>query len=408
MKKLLIIGSGLSGLFAAALAIERGADVTLVSQGRGGLSLSHGCIDIWGRSSPSRAIRRLRESHPYRLAGKNTLQQAVLQFRGIARKADYPFHGDLSSHLQLPTSLGAIHRTSLAPISLAQADLQDRTPFVLANLKGFRDFYPAFIERNLLQAGIPVSDTIKLPLPGDSHLRDFYASDYARLFDDANWRLESLRLWKPLLRGVQRIGFPAVLGLRYPFEAWQAVQNELGMPVFEIPTLPPSVPGLRLERILRQHILRSGVNIIEGPKAIGRIKARRKKPIVHGAIIDTAGGPRPIDSDSVILATGGLLHGGLVTDQNGRVRESVFDLPVFYDSARVEWTSPSPFHSQDYASFGIAVDPDMRPLNANGHVLFANLFAVGGLLAGADRTMESSRQGIDLATSYRAVEVALA
>ena len=44
---LLIIGSGLSGLFAANLAIDQGLDVQNVSRGRGGLSLSHGCIDMY-------------------------------------------------------------------------------------------------------------------------------------------------------------------------------------------------------------------------------------------------------------------------------------------------------------------------------------------------------------------------
>jgi glycerol-3-phosphate dehydrogenase subunit B len=408
MKKLLIIGSGLTGLFAATLALEHGADITLVSQGRGGLALSHGCIDIWGRAAPSRAVSRLKNSHPYRLAGKNALQHAVMKFKEIFHDSQYPFQGDLSSHLRLPTSLGAIHRTSLAPTSLAQANIQDTTPFILANLKGFRDFYPSLIMRNLIRAGASLESLITLPLPKSTHARDLYASDYAHLFDDAKWRSETLRLWKPLLRGTKRIGFPAVLGLRFPNEVMQAAEDEFGVPIFEIPTLPPSVPGLRLERILRRRILDSEAAIIEGSKAIGRISARRKKPVVRGAIIDTAGGPRPIDADVVILATGGILHGGIVADQNGRVRESVFDLPVRLGLARENWTSASPFQPQKYAAFGVAVDSDMRPLDANGHAIFSNLFAAGGLLAGADPTLEASRQGIDLATAYRAVEVALA
>jgi glycerol-3-phosphate dehydrogenase subunit B len=49
----------------------------------------------------------------------------------------------------------------------------------------------------------------------------------------------------------------------------------------------------------------------------------------------------------------------------------------------------------------------MQPLNVDGKPIFDNLFAAGGLLAGADRGMEGSRQGIDLATAYRAIEAAL-
>jgi glycerol-3-phosphate dehydrogenase subunit B len=50
----------------------------------------------------------------------------------------------------------------------------------------------------------------------------------------------------------------------------------------------------------------------------------------------------------------------------------------------------------------------MRPLGADGAPLLQNLFAAGGLLAGARRAEEGSRQGIGLATAWRAVESALA
>jgi anaerobic glycerol-3-phosphate dehydrogenase len=39
--------------------------------------------------------------------------------------------------------------------------------------------------------------------------------------------------------------------------------------------------------------------------------------------------------------------------------------------------------------------------------MFENLLAIGGVLAGADRAHEGSRQGIDIATAYRAIEVLL-
>ena len=46
------------------------------------------------------------------------------------------------------------------------------------------------------------------------------------------------------LNGAQRVGMPAVLGLEEHTKVWQEFQDRLGVPVFEIPTLPPSVPGL--------------------------------------------------------------------------------------------------------------------------------------------------------------------
>ena len=104
MTEVLIIGAGLTGLFASILAADRGASVTLVAQGRGGLVLSHGCIDIWGRSAPSRALGRLRKSHPYHLANVKSLHAALEIMLELTREAEYPLSGSLRRNLQLPTA----------------------------------------------------------------------------------------------------------------------------------------------------------------------------------------------------------------------------------------------------------------------------------------------------------------
>ncbi len=122
----------------------------------------------------------------------------------------------------------------------------------------------------------------------------------------------------------------------------------------------------------------------------------------------TAGGPRSYSADVVILATGGILHGGLVAQPAGHLQESVFDLPVQHDPGRDTWTAPSPFAAQPYEAFGVVVDERLRPLGADGGPLFENLYAVGGIVAGAQPALEGSRQGIDIGTAYLAVGAALA
>jgi glycerol-3-phosphate dehydrogenase subunit B len=108
-----------------------------------------------------------------------------------------------------------------------------------------------------------------------------------------------------------------------------------------------------------------------------------------------------------MLATGGVLNGGLVARQDGIIQDSVFGIPAAASPQRETWASPDLLDPQPYARFGLPVGSDMRPLGPDGAPFFENLFAAGGLLAGADRTAEGSRQGIDLATAYRAVEAAL-
>jgi glycerol-3-phosphate dehydrogenase subunit B len=407
MTEVLIVGAGLTGLFASLLAAEHGEAVTIVAQGHGGLGLCHGCLDIWGRATPSRAISRLRDSHPYRLAGTVALHSAVEFFGQITQQANYPFSGSASRNLRLPTALGSIHSTALAPQSLAQGDLDDQTPFALAGIDNLRDFYPQLAASNLHHTGITVQSVLELPIPLDSTHNDFSTSDLAQLFDQTDWREEVSRIWKPHLTGIKRLGLPAVLGLHDPHHVLEDMQERLGVTLFEIPTLPPSLPGLRLEIILRREALNTGVHLIEGPRAIGRIDGRSKGRRVSGVVLQTAGGPRIHTADVVILATGGILNGGLVFQQDGSVQEAVFDIPVNYDEGRHYWTTTSPIDSQPYSGYGILVNDHLEPLGAKGTPIFNNLYAAGGLLGGADRTMEGSRQGIDLATAYRAVEVAL-
>jgi glycerol-3-phosphate dehydrogenase subunit B len=276
----------------------------------------------------------------------------------------------------------------------------------IAGFQELRDFYPFYTAQNLQHHGINVQDVLTLPLIDIPSARDVYATDIAWRFDTPSWRETLARTWKPRLTGIHRLGLPAVLGLDDHKNAYESLQEVLGMELFEIPTLPPSVPGLRFESLLRKYARKKGVSFIEGSTAIGRIDAKSNGRFVDGVVLQTTGGPRALSAESVLLATGGFLNGGLVGNQNGHIQESVFDLPVSYVEERKNWTALTPLESQPYEKYGVRVDDHMRPVGMDGP-LFENLFAAGGILAGADRTLEGSRQGIDLSTAYRAVEVAL-
>ena len=407
MTEIVVVGAGLTGLIASILAADRGAKVTLVARGRGGLTLSHGCIDVWGRSTPSRALSRLRMNHPYRLAGTGSLRAGLEFLRALDHQADYPFIGNISRNLRLPTALGTIHTTALAPKSLASGDLRDKTPIVIAGVDGFRDFYPEFVAANLHKAGVSIDDALRLPLPLSTVRRDRYAIDIARSLDDSHFLDEVARIWKSRLSGIKRLGLPAILGFANHQFVHEELQERLGLTLFEIPTLPPSIPGLRLERLLHRKAMEMGVFVIEGPKVLGRVDGSTAAPRVSGVVLQTAGGSRTLTADIVLLATGGVMHGGLIFQQDGRVRESVFDLPVIYDEGRKHWTAPSSLETQPYANYGLSVNEQLQPLGADGLPIYTNLFCAGGLIAGADRSGEGSRQGIDIATAYRAIEAAL-
>ncbi len=407
MTHIIIIGGGLTGLFASIVAADRGAKVTSVFKGRGGLSLSHGCIDVLDRSAPSRSLTLLPDHHLYQLAGKANLKDAISKFRDLMLYAEYPFTGKLSKSISFLTALGSIKRTSFAPAGIARGDLNTGGSIVLGQFSGFRDFYPSLIQKRASKAGVKIAKVIDLPLLEPPDRRDAYSTDYALLFEDSGWREEIIRMWRPLLPGVRRLGLPAVLGILNHCAIHEELEDSLGIEIFEIPTLPPSVPGLRIERILLPQAQALGANLIEGAGVIGRIDGRSRGKRVAGVVLHSTGRTIQLDADVVLLATGGILNGGLVAQQDHRIRESVFDLPLLHPTNRSDWVGLSLFHRQAYASTGIFVNSRMQPLGLDEKPMFKNLYAAGGLLAGSDRSLEGSRQGIDLATAYCAVNEAL-
>ena len=407
MTHIIVIGGGLTGLFAGILAADQGAEVTITMKGRGGLALSHGCIDVLDRSAPSRALSSLSEHHPYKLAGKNNLQDAISRFRDLMQQAGYPYSGKLSKSMSLLTAMGSIKRTCFAPAGIAQGDLNSGGQIVLGRFASFRDFYPDMIQIQARKAGIKIATIIDLPLLEPPSHRDGYPMDFALRFEDSSWLSEIIRMWRPLLPGVKRLGLPAVLGLQNHCEILEELEDSLGIEVFEIPSLPPSIPGIRIERILLRQAQALGVKIIEGAGAIGRVDGRSRGKRVSGVVLHSINRTIQFDADAVLLATGGILNGGLVAQQDHRLRESVFDLPVDYPPNRLNWVGMSLFQQQAYASTGVFVNSRMQPIGFDEKPMFNNLFAAGGLLAGSDRSFEGSRQGIDLATAHCAVYEAL-
>ncbi|HSB89370.1 MAG TPA: anaerobic glycerol-3-phosphate dehydrogenase subunit B [Anaerolineales bacterium] len=401
MNDVVIVGAGLAGLFAANLAARRGATVTLVARGRGGLSLAHGCISLGESDWDS-----LPSQHPLRLAGKDRLASALAAFLEITSSQGIPYSGQADLTLHLPTAAGSVQSVHLAPITLAAGEVEVPVDTLIANFDGFRDFSASLVADGMRRHGARAT-VVDLPIPDAPGSRDWYSTDWAMRFDDRWPAAEVARRWAPLLKGANRLGLPAILGLRKTTAASE-LQDLLALPLFEIPTLPPSLPGLRLERLLRRAALASGCRILEGSAAIGRIDGRHAAGRALGVVAATPAGPRPVDAGQVVLATGGALHRGWQAERSGRIHESVFDIPLPAASERDAWVGPSALGPQPYAAFGLSVNTSMQPCDASGRPYFDNVFACGGVLAGADRSRERNRQGIDLVTASAAVEAALA
>jgi glycerol-3-phosphate dehydrogenase subunit B len=401
----IVVGAGLAGLFAGALASRRGARTLVIGRGLGGTHLGTGTIDVWGYDAPGQpvedplaAVQRLAgPDHPLSLAGPDALAGGLTSLQTMAAAAGYPLAGQLTRNHFLPTALGATRPTCLAPHSFVAGELREPSAITLGAIPGFRDFFADYAAANLQAAG-HATRAVVLELPYGPTRRDAFATDLARLFDRESYRASAAQLWRPALKGAERLGLPAILGYSETPNAAADLAERLGLPVFEIPLLPPSVPGMRLYNLLQTAIEAARGRVTIGPAVTGWVETPGR---VAGIIAATAGGPRRYAAQHIILATGGFRHGGLHAPALGQARETVLDLPVVTGP---DWYAPVYWGQHPYASFGLRVNSAMQPIDAAGAVLYENVQAIGGLLAGADRLAEGSREGIDLATAYQAVQ----
>jgi glycerol-3-phosphate dehydrogenase subunit B len=404
-----VVGAGVAGLTAAVRLAEAGQRVVVLAKGAGATHLTGATIDVLGYApervdSPAAALPGFvadRPEHPYARLSPQEILRSVdwLKEHVLA----YRYQGGLQQNLLLPTAVGVPKPTAAAPETMLAGDLRVGGAFVIVGFPALKDFYPAYCADNLSRAGlsgVSVSARgiqIDPPVGGEA---DVGPLGFARLFDDAEFRKRVISEMEGRVDAGEAVGFPAVLGLRDPRTVWQELQDGLGAPVFEIPTLPPSVPGIRLFESLKDALRRSGGRLIMGGSVVGAVTESGR---VDAVIQQASARPVTYRARWFVLATGGFASGGLQMDSHASVAESIFGLPVSGVPARGQVRfMPTYFGDHPMGRAGVAVDDHLRPGDEGGRPIYENLFAAGATLAGALPWKEKSGEGISLSTGFRA------
>lgn len=382
----IVVGAGISGLTAALMAKAAGEKVTIVTRGFGGLQLSNGTLDILGVEKPFEGIPSLPDTHPYAKIDPKALEAGIDIFRKYV-----PLEGSLSETTVLPTALGSLRRTSFYPASMAAGKIEEGTSYVIVGFTGLKDFYPALAAEMLANQGITArAEMIELTAKGDTSL------PFSRMLLEPGAASALGAKIKEIVQPGEHVGIPAVAR----DAQWREIQEAAGVPVFQIPVAPPSIPGLEANESLRRACQAQRVDIMLNSYAVGLESTNSH---VTGVKVQVAGAVKTFPADHVIYAGGGLDSGAIVFDSYNNLTDTVFDLPVF--APDVEnlvhgdvWGAPQPLYEA-----GLHVDEDMHPLDANGSVIFDNLYVIGGMIGGAQRHREKSGEGIALGSAAQAV-----
>ncbi|MCC6170304.1 MAG: anaerobic glycerol-3-phosphate dehydrogenase subunit B [Caldilineaceae bacterium] len=411
---LLVIGAGLSGLSAALFAAQAGLGVRVVARGLGALHWIPATLDLLGYrpgrehavTQPLTAFDALPAEHPYRRMGAEAVAAALDGLAQSLAQAGLPYAGHAGrQNIPLPSPAGVARPVYLAPAAQLAGRLDDPAPLLIVGFQGMRDFYPTLAAHHLAQAGVQAR-AVYLPYDLITDRRDANNVHLAQELEAPARRQALAHALRGLVAPGERIGLPAILGIDQHVAVWRELEAAVGAPVFEIPTLPPSVPGIRLHRVLVQQISLLGGRV-EPNMAVTDFAAAGD----HITWVETATSARPLrhHAKAFLLATGGILGGGFQSDPSGRVWETIFGLSLTVPQGREHWFRPAFLDPQGHPVYqgGVQTGVDFRPA-ADGAPRYANLWAAGSVLAHADPIHERSREGLAVACAAGAVQAILA
>jgi len=404
----IVIGGGLAGLMAAAVAVKQGKKVLLLTKGAGSIAIGSGSIDVLGYSptgkplaSPHEGLDELPAGHPYSRIGRSAVAAALDTFSELTAGEGFHYIGALDHNQWVPTAVGTLKPSCLVPKTMDPSLLRSNSQVAVVGFTGLKDFYPELLVRGLRQhQGYDKSYSISMLDSGLPPGRDVTALDIARLLDKETGRQTCIQQLRQMLDPGTVVLIPPVLGTSPDYLVAEQLASATECSYIETAGLPPAVSGMRLRTLLIRHLKKHGVEIIEQANVSGAIVADGRCQAVITSNVDR---DRHYSADAFVLATGGFFGGGLAS-QPGSVREVVFDLPVSAYPDQAEWSDSELFSTrgQPFERFGVTVDAKLRPLSESGETLLTNVHIAGRNLAGYDYGREKSGNGVAIASGYHA------
>ena len=411
---LAVIGTGMAGSAAAVFAAQRGFKTAQVGE-TGEIIFASGYLDLLGvhpvakgrvLKDPWAGLTQLAVDEPMHPLARLTTEKirlAMEKFQAFLASAELPYYQADSRNMTALTPLGTTKTTYLVPETMQAgvAALREKMPCLLVDIRGLRGFSARQIAA-VWKTRWPTLQTVTIDFPESEHLNELYTETMARQLELPAHLEKFGEQIRPHLKDAAVVGLPAILGVRKCRAVAAQLADLLGVPVFEIPTMPPGLPGLRLRDAFAARIPELGVRYY---------REYRVSDVVPGdddgftLSINGLTGKETLRANRVLLASGRFLGKGLKTDQNG-VAEPLFDLPVFQPESRAKW------HRRDFLDprghavnrAGLETDDQFRPLAENGQLVFANLYAAGSILAHQDWVRAKCGSGLAIATAYAAVE----
>jgi glycerol-3-phosphate dehydrogenase subunit B len=413
--QLLVIGAGMAGMAAALFAARR--HVATVQVGLSAeIIYASGLIDLLGVHpiekgrrwrNPWAAIAAISKScpnHPFARLSRSDIRAALNEFIGFLATAGLPYRCYKNRNADVVTPVGSIKRTYAVPESMWRGVMawNRKCPCLIIDFHGMKGFSARQIQ-SVLKDKWPALRAARLAFPDLPAER--YPERMAHALELSRTRTQLASAVRPLVKDAKILGLPAICGTYQTSSVVADLQEKIGVPVFEIPTLPPAISGLRLKNALERSLPSLGVTTLYNKKVI-RVQTGGRGHLIFD--IGTGEKEITVQAQAAILASGRFIGQGLTADRK-RIRETLFDLTVSQPPTRQHWHREHFLDLKGHAvnRAGLEIDECFRPLTADSRPAYENLYAAGSILAHCDWMRMKCGSGFAIATAYGAVHAYL-
>lgn len=378
MSRVLVVGGGLAGTWAAVTAAQAGAEVILVSRAPGATALYAGAMEI---APDLEEVMAKEPFHPFTRLYRDHLQlgadleQVCASLAAVLGRAGLPISGDARQRGRYADLHGAFRSAQMVPGTVAPGELSGLRGrrVAVAAVEGVGDYDAASTAEALAEEGVKatVARAPMKALPLGAALGDLFGHPAPAVRTSADL-----------------VAFPPGF-VKLPKNG------------FELLAAAPSPHGWRLQKALEAVLRQARVEVVAGEVT----DFRRSGSRLDAALL----GETEVPADSFVLAGGRFIGGGLVKSR--LVHEPLLNLAVYYQGEPIEEAYPRLRHLEyiDPAPAfrtGLLTDTELRPVDAGGSPAFSNLRAAGSVLGGYDYAGGGCGFGVPLLTGWLAGRLA--
>ena len=393
-----IIGGGLSALVCGIELARGGKRVAMVAKGHSSLHFSSGSFGLYNAPEPLKALAALAPEHPYSKVGVERVETLAAKATEILNIAGVATNGNAEANHYVLTPTGSLRQCWLSFEGVVTADSDKNLDFKSAAIlypEGFLDFYTQFVADGLRRVGVRSSlHSFSLPelAVRRNNPTEMRSVAVARALDKEENILALATIISKEVGDAEVVLMPAVLGF-VKGDVQSRLEKITGKRIVSVPTLPPSVEGIKVECALRATFERMGGVIFNGHTVVSHTM---ENGAVESVTTDKA---VTLTAEDFVLCSGSFIGGGLVSGRSA-IAEPVFGIDV--DVPQGEFTTRDIFEPQPFMSAGVVTDGDFKALLSAQPI--DNLYACGAILSGFNAVKEGCGAGVSIVTALVVAE----